>query len=78
MTRLRHLSNAVHSKGMKGSIPKIVFIESKVLSAHTGIPTLAYGLAGLIYARHEEVVELSCGRQVIVYFWYKETKNAQF
>lgn len=43
-----------------------------------GIPTLAYGLAGLVYAKHEELVQLDCGRKVIVFFWYKETKNARF
>jgi len=41
-----------------------------------GLPTLVYGLAGLLWARHRETVRTELG-SVTIYFWYKETANAR-
>ena len=41
-----------------------------------GLPTLVYGLAGLLWARHSETVRTDLGA-VTVYFWYKETPGAR-
>ena len=41
-----------------------------------GLPTLVYGLAGLLWARHCESVRTEFG-SVTIYFWYKETPNAR-
>lgn len=37
-----------------------------------GLPTLVYGLAGLAWARHTEVVTVE-GQTITLFFWYKET-----
>ncbi len=47
-----------------------------MLMLNLGIPTLVYGLAGLFWARHTEIVHTSHG-PVTVYFWYKEDPNAR-
>lgn len=39
-----------------------------------GIPTLAYGIAGLLWAKHFETVQTALG-PVTIYFWYRETPN---
>ena len=43
-----------------------------------GVPTLAYGVAGLLWAKHSEEVTICDGKTLTVYFWYQETKNARF
>ena len=48
----------------------------KVLNG--GVPTLAYGLAGLLWAKHSEEVAVGGGESLTVYFWYRETKSARF
>lgn len=40
-----------------------------------GIPTLMYGIAGLIMASHTEEVSLN-NRDITIYFWYKENRNS--
>lgn len=42
---------------------------------HVGVPTLLYGLAGLIWARHIETVTIDDGTRVTVYFWYPEERG---
>ena len=44
---------------------------------HVGVPTLLYGLAGLLWARHTEQVALPCGTRVTIYFWYREDRQAK-
>ena len=44
--------------------------------ANLGLPTLLYGLAGLLWARHTEVVLLPGGGSVTVYFWYREDRGS--
>lgn len=41
---------------------------------HAGLPTLLYGLAGLMWARHTETVTLPSGERVTIYFWYREDR----
>lgn len=41
-----------------------------------GFPTLLYGLAGLLWAKHTETVLLPCGNQVTIYFWYQENRSS--
>ena len=41
---------------------------------HLGVPTLLYGLAGLLWARHTETVTLPFGRRATIYFWYPEAR----
>lgn len=57
-----------------------LFLEDKFYNAlkvlNFGLPTLVYGLAGLLWARHRETVRTELG-SVTVYFWYKETANAR-
>jgi len=43
-----------------------------------GIPTLLYGIAGLLWAKHKEVVQTSSGKPVTIYFWYQEAKNSRY
>jgi len=43
-----------------------------------GIPTLLYGIAGLLWAKHTEIVHTSNGRPITIYFWYPETKNSKY
>ena len=40
-----------------------------------GIPTLMYGIAGLIMASHTEEVSIN-SRNITIYFWYKENRNS--
>ena len=40
-----------------------------------GFPTLMYGLAGLLMARHSEVVIVN-GKKITIYFWYKENRGS--
>jgi hypothetical protein len=39
-----------------------------------GIPTFLYGVAGLLWAKHTETVEMCNGHKVTIYFWYAESK----
>jgi hypothetical protein len=41
-----------------------------------GLPTLLYGVAGLLWARHAETVTVPGGPAVTVYFWYKEDRGS--
>lgn len=41
-----------------------------------GIPTLLYGLAGLLWTKHTETVTLEDNLKLKLYFWYKETPNS--
>ena len=41
---------------------------------HVGVPTLLYGLAGLLWARHTEKVTLPDGKHATIYFWYPEAR----
>ena len=40
-----------------------------------GFPTLMYGLAGLLMAKHSEVVMVD-GKKITIYFWYKENRGS--
>ncbi len=40
--------------------------------ANLGIPCFLYGLAGLLWAKHEEKFEFQ-GQEITLYFWYRET-----
>lgn len=42
-----------------------------------GVPTLAYGLAGLIWASHTESVETEKG-PITIFFWYRETPKSKY
>ena len=42
-----------------------------------GIPTFGYGLAGLLLAKHQEIVCTQNGN-VKIYFWYKENKESPY
>ena len=48
------------------------------ISEISGIPTLLYGIAGLLWAKHTEIVHTSNGKPVTIYFWYQETKNSKY
>ena len=41
-----------------------------------GLPTLLYGIAGLLWAKHTEIVILPCGQEITIYFWYKENRGS--
>ena len=41
-----------------------------------GLPTLLYGIAGLLWAKHTEIVALPCGSKITIYFWYKENRGS--
>lgn len=44
----------------------------KVLKClNLGIPTVAYGIAGLLWTKHVEVIPIK-GQKVHLFFWYKE------
>ena len=57
-----------------------LFLEDKFYNGlkvlNLGLPTLVYGLAGLLWARHRESVRTELG-PVTVYFWYRETPDAR-
>jgi hypothetical protein len=58
----------------------IVYV--KFLTSHhfiylSGVPTLAYGIAGLLWASHTEIVETKKG-PITIFFWYQETPKAKF
>ena len=40
-----------------------------------GIPTLMYGIAGLVMASHTEEVSIN-NRDITIYFWYQENRNS--
>ena len=42
-----------------------------------GLPTLVYGIAGLLWAKHCEEITVE-GRQITLYFWYKETRGSKY
>jgi hypothetical protein len=42
---------------------------------HAGVPTLLYGLAGLLWARHTETVILPDDQRATIYFWYPEHRS---
>ena len=42
-----------------------------------GIPTFAYGISGLLLARHVEYVNTQKGK-IKIYFWYKEDKSSPY
>lgn len=49
---------------------------------YPGIPTLCYGLAGLLWAKHTEKVRVKSEVEgevveVTVYFWYQESPGAK-
>ena len=41
-----------------------------------GLPTLLYGIAGLLWAKHTEIVALPCGNKITIYFWYRENRGS--
>ena len=41
-----------------------------------GLPTLLYGVAGLLWAKHTEIVALPCGNKITIYFWYRENRGS--
>ena len=43
----------------------------------TGVPTLAYGIAGLLWSSHTEEVQTEAG-PIKIFFWYEETPKARF
>jgi len=40
-----------------------------------GLPTLAYGLSGLLMAAHTEQIKVA-GQDIKLYFWYKEDRGS--
>ncbi len=44
--------------------------------ANFGIPMLLYGIAGLIWANHQETVKIDGFPPITIYFWYRETHDA--
>ena len=40
-----------------------------------GIPTIMYGLAGLLMANHVEEVTIG-DKKIVIYFWYQENRNS--
>jgi len=41
-----------------------------------GLPTLVYGFAGLLWAKHTEQIAVRPGNQVVtLFFWYKEDRS---
>jgi hypothetical protein len=48
-----------------------------LIKSNLGIPTLGYGLAGLLLVKHSEYVNTSKG-QVKIYFWYKENRQSPY
>ena len=51
----------------------LMFRVLKVLNL--GVPTLMYGVAGLLMTRHTEVVSVN-GKLITIYFWYKENRGS--
>ena len=41
-----------------------------------GLPTLLYGIAGLLWANHTEIVNLPTGNRITIYFWYRENRGS--
>ncbi|XP_071744043.1 uncharacterized protein C15orf61 isoform X1 [Lepeophtheirus salmonis] len=57
-------------------IQDIIYRTLKVINL--GIPTFLYGLAGLLLTQHTESVKLSPGKEIFIYFWYKESPSSKY
>lgn len=43
-----------------------------------GIPLIFYGVAAIFLIKHKEFVSMDNGKQVPIYFLYKEDKGSQY